>query len=486
MSYSAMSEPGKIQAGRYATTKNSVSDRSKEVGICYENLPEISGINRQTIDQANNGGPSYRSTLTKIGKHLLNTSWQYFLDEKHHTDLKKGASEFIDAVGSGEEFAALRRLGSRLMIRKSLGDSEIKVIGNQLKRLCLATKQNPNVAFHALWQHSIVHGDYEVAIATAHTMLDNAGSNSKLAHAHRAIGERHFYTGNFQMAIDHLDHIAISKFTQDDDWGEPFGLDVKAAAYGHACIAQAITGEIDLALETAQLAVARSERIEHEPSIIFAKHCDSVLHYLLRNPTEAHNKAASVLEVAETYPFPQIEALAQLVIAWARGMQGEEVSRRDILEPFSKSRDLRTRVSRPLWLTLIAECLEARGDYWIAAHMLDDAIEWHGDSGDAFSAAETHRLKADILLTCLDQDGKKEAAQHYRKAIDIANKQGAFFFQLRAATAYYKQITRKSDRKYAREKMREALLQIKGCTPEIENARKIWDGSRTKKPNRPR
>jgi len=482
---SAMAKQKSVQPGRYVTTSSAISDRCIQVGVRYEDLTAKTGLTSETIDHANEGGPSVRGTLQKIGDALHFTDWRCFLDADFHEHLKRDGNRFVDAVGNGEEFGALRRLGSQHMIGKSLAAPEVKGIGDQLKRLCKKTNQSPDVAFHALWQHHIARGDFEVAMGIAQTMLEIANTDAKLAHANRSVGECYFYMGKLSEAKEHLDHPKIAKFTKDD-WDDPLGLDTKAAAYSHACVAQAISGEIDLAFQTAELAISRAEEIEHRPSIIFANHCGSVMEVVLRNFLNAQRKAEKVLKLEADSPFPLFQRRAKLVIGWASLQSGEKLKKREILEPFSESRDSLARASRPFWLSLIAECLGSLGEHWFAMYVLDDALEMRGDTGDTFQAAEVHRIRADTTRPCYGKERNAATAEQYKQAIDNAHHQGAYLYQLRAAVAYHEQATRKSDRQYCVKKIKEALKQITGSTPEVKAAKQLLTSTDSQNPKRPR
>src|SRR4051812_529420 len=81
---------------------------------------------------------------------------------------------------------------------------------------------------------------------------------------------------------------------------------------------------------------------------------------------------------------------------------------------------------------LLAVACEITGQLAEAVTLLDDALELAGRTGERWFTAELNRHKGQLLL----RQGNPEAAEElYRKALGIAEEQGAKLWELRAAVS---------------------------------------------------
>jgi predicted ATPase len=81
-------------------------------------------------------------------------------------------------------------------------------------------------------------------------------------------------------------------------------------------------------------------------------------------------------------------------------------------------------------IALLASACEIAGQYEEAIAYLDDALQIAERTGERWLAAELYRQRGQLLL----RQGQSVAAEeHYRKALSIAEEQGAKLWELRAA-----------------------------------------------------
>jgi predicted ATPase len=93
-----------------------------------------------------------------------------------------------------------------------------------------------------------------------------------------------------------------------------------------------------------------------------------------------------------------------------------------------------TRLSKPLFLTLLAEALALAGKIEEALATLDDALAEAAASGVRGWDAEIHRLRGELSARLLYPDPAK-AEDSFRTALAIAREQGTRGYELRAATS---------------------------------------------------
>jgi predicted ATPase len=86
----------------------------------------------------------------------------------------------------------------------------------------------------------------------------------------------------------------------------------------------------------------------------------------------------------------------------------------------------------PHYIALVARACEIAGQDEEAATLLDEALQIVERTGEHWFAAELNRHKGQLLL----RKGHSEAAEElYRKALSIAEEQGAKLWELRAAVS---------------------------------------------------
>jgi len=93
-----------------------------------------------------------------------------------------------------------------------------------------------------------------------------------------------------------------------------------------------------------------------------------------------------------------------------------------------------TRVTAPLFLTLLAETLALAGKLEEGLAALDDALAKAASSGVRGWSAEIHRLRGELIGRLPYPDPAK-AEDSFRTALAIAHEQGTRGYELRAATS---------------------------------------------------
>ena len=93
-----------------------------------------------------------------------------------------------------------------------------------------------------------------------------------------------------------------------------------------------------------------------------------------------------------------------------------------------------TRVTAPLFLTLLAEALALAGKIEEGLGTLDDALAKAAASGETGWDAEIHRLRGELTGRLPYPDPAK-AEDSFRTALAIAREQGTRGYELRAATS---------------------------------------------------
>jgi ATP/maltotriose-dependent transcriptional regulator MalT len=132
----------------------------------------------------------------------------------------------------------------------------------------------------------------------------------------------------------------------------------------------------------------------------------------------------------------------------------------------------------PYFLALLAEVEAANGDSERALSRLKDARRIISEGGEAFMAAEIERLDGEIRRTRSgpqNHDGDAAVERLFRRAHDIAERQGNRLFALRAATSLAGLLVARGERAEARKRLGAAIEAIpdRTETPDLARARAL-------------
>jgi predicted ATPase len=141
-------------------------------------------------------------------------------------------------------------------------------------------------------------------------------------------------------------------------------------------------------------------------------------------------RAEQLIAVATEQGFPFWGAQGTICRGWVMVKNGDLAQGLSLLRSGS-SASRATGAERPAVLLAAAAC-EIAGQIEEALTLLDDALQIAERTGERWFAAELNRHKGQLLLG----QGHSEAAEElYRKALSIAEEQGAKLWELRAAAS---------------------------------------------------
>jgi len=164
----------------------------------------------------------------------------------------------------------------------------------------------------------------------------------------------------------------------------------------------------------------------------------------------AQDQSENAIALSAEQGFTEWLAWATSLRGWAISKQGRhEEGIAKLREGLAASRATGAGVLRPYFLCLLAEaCVEAdRFDDGLSA--LTEALAAADQHENRVFEAETHRLKGELLLK-QNESNAAEAQRCFERAIEIARKQSAKSFELRATTSLTRLLTKQGRRDEAR------------------------------------
>jgi predicted ATPase len=89
----------------------------------------------------------------------------------------------------------------------------------------------------------------------------------------------------------------------------------------------------------------------------------------------------------------------------------------------------------PEFMGMLAEGLAGLGQHGEALAAIDKALARANATGERWYVPELLRIRGELLHEAGDPASLSEAEQHFRRALDMAEGQGARFWELRAASS---------------------------------------------------
>ena len=198
---------------------------------------------------------------------------------------------------------------------------------------------------------------------------------------------------------------------------------------------------------------------------------------LRREPAQMRARAEARLALSAESGYATGRALSEIYLGWADALGGDlEGGVARMKHHLSELRAAGFEVTAAYHLALIAATLGKAGHFDEALRTIDESFPIIERTGQRHHEAEVHRLKGELLLS---QNASKaaQAEQSFRIAIEIARRQHAKSWELRATTS----LARLLAKQRKRDKAREMLAEIYDWftegfdTPDLKDAKRLLD-----------
>jgi class 3 adenylate cyclase/predicted ATPase len=297
-------------------------------------------------------------------------------------------------------------------------------------------------------------GDLATAAETAQEALaaaERTGGAFDLVSAHYGVGLPLFYRGQFARALRHVERsIELYDPRAHGSLAHAVGLNRGVGALGYAAWCHAYLGYPDRALALSEEAVALAKRIEHPLSVAEALIQAGAVRFQRGEDDRARERAEEVVELSEQLGFPFYLGAGKVLRGWTQVESGEdEAGLTEMQEGLGELAGIGSEVGAPFILSFLAEGLRKVGRRDDALGALALGVAKAEAQGQHFYDAEIHRLRAEILLD-MDENAVEEAEALFGQSLEIARRQEAKMFELRAATSLARLWQRQGKRDAAR------------------------------------
>jgi predicted ATPase len=202
------------------------------------------------------------------------------------------------------------------------------------------------------------------------------------------------------------------------------------------------------------------------------------VHQLRREPQLAESREDAVIDLSAERELSFWSWWASIIRGWAVAQQKEGAEGiAQIREGLAVVRAGGTELALPWALALLAEALGNEGQAENALTVLDEGLAVAAKNGDLLYEAEIFRLKGELLLKTARAENRAEAENCFRHAIEIARRQQAKSWELRAVVSLSRLLWKQGNK----EEARRTLAEIYGWftegfeTADLKDAKALLD-----------
>jgi predicted ATPase len=177
-----------------------------------------------------------------------------------------------------------------------------------------------------------------------------------------------------------------------------------------------------------------------------------VLHQLRREWQAAQERAEAAIALSCEQGFTLWLAMGTILRGWALAAQGQLAQGRALMrQGLAAYRATGAEVAQSYLLALLAEAYVKGGQAEEGLSVVAEALAAMHQYGERFYEAELYRLKGELLLQ--EGEGQKavEAEASFLQALEVARRQGATSWELRAALSLSRLWQQQDKRQEARE-----------------------------------
>jgi class 3 adenylate cyclase/predicted ATPase len=192
-------------------------------------------------------------------------------------------------------------------------------------------------------------------------------------------------------------------------------------------------GYPDQGLARSNAAIAEARRLAHAPSLALSFSMGARLLSHVGDNAAFAERVDQLIPVTTEQGFPFWRAIGTIYRGWVKVKNGDVAEGISLLRSGSSAyRATGAEAWMPHYIALLARACEIAGQVEEGLTLLDDALQIVERTGERWFAAELNRHKGQLLL----RQGHSEAAEElYRKALSVAEEQGAKLWELRAAAS---------------------------------------------------
>jgi predicted ATPase len=342
-------------------------------------------------------------------------------------------------------------------------------------------------ASHELFQtlsgfktYYMLRGDFSKAIEISEELLRVSGELKDpglIALAHHQMGATLLYLGKPNGFLDHRKQMAaLYDHERDQSLVYQMGLDAQLTSLCHAGWAHWYLGYPDKAKQRSEEAVNRAKALGHPFILSLALMFAAYSSMYRRDVASARELAEETIAFASEQGHPLWLAGGLATLGWALVEEGElDEGIAHIQRGLKGGRAMGAWLGYTLDIRQLIETYRKAGKVAEGLAVVDEALALIGKMGGWLEEPEVHRLQGELLLLDVGMDGEAEAC--FQRAIEVAKKQKAKSWELRATMSLCRLWQGQGKREGAREMLAEIYNWFtEGFdTPDLQEAKSLLE-----------
>jgi DNA-binding winged helix-turn-helix (wHTH) protein/predicted ATPase len=347
-------------------------------------------------------------------------------------------------------------------------------------------------ALFGLWSVAYTRAELPRAHELAQQLLDVTRRHrdpTRRMEACHTLGNTLHRMGNLRLARHHLER-GITLYDRQRHRLQTFlyGLDNGVAGLGYAAWVLWALGYLDQAQQKTDAMLALARELSHPLNLAWALNSAAWHCQFQRTPHAAQQYAEAEISLCEEHHFSQLHAVGLIAQGWALASQEQPREGIRLMETgLTAVKQTGAAIGQPRYLTALAEACAAAGQTDRALSLLSQAEQCMTVTGEYFYAAELHRLRGELLLNTKSNVQRvsaifpsspvvyRAAEESLQKAIEIARRQRAKSFELRAIMSLCRLRQLQGREESARQSLRKIYDWFKEGynTPDLQAAQEL-------------
>jgi predicted ATPase len=375
-----------------------------------------------------------------------------------------------------QELTLQLALGVALLATKGYTAPEVAQVYSRARELCqhLGEVREFSQVLRGQWLSYVMAGDYQTSRQLGESLLTLAQRVHDpvlFLEAHRNLGHTLLWLGELEAARQHYDHgLARYDRQQHRSLAAQYGTDPGALCLIGMAWTLQVLGYPEKAMQKHREALALVCEIAHPFSRVVVSILAAVVHMLRRewSLAQEHTEALVTLDAG----ISQQWRVAALYLSGAiLGMQGHlQEGITQMCQEIEAWRASGAGLFLSHWLALLAEAYGQLGQTDAALQTVAEALAHVRNTGEGYYTAESYRLRGELLLQARTRASAagdalahavpenlraQEAEACFHQALDVARRQQAKSWELRAATSLARLWQRQGKRNEAHQLLAE-------------------------------
>jgi predicted ATPase len=403
-----------------------------QAGLLRDTLHEV------YLPRIQRGTASFAANVLGVRGGLLSALAAFFEQGRWETFAQTEVEE--QRLNAEDQLFILTQAGLYLTATRGFAASEVRSCYERAESLCHSLDR-PLLMYAVLmsqWRYSLATDKMTVAMEIAkrvYSLANGLHDSALMVGAHRTLATTLFYTGDFQLGLQHARHgVQIWR-----DGGIPSLVEevhapaILCLSFGAMC--KWMLGEVASCQAMMTEALSLSKRLNDTHALAMTLILAGALRHFENNPAGVERCASDLIELSTRHHFESWLAAGEILHGWVRSVSGHAAAGvLRIEEGINAWQATGSTFVVPFWLALKAEALYLAHRTLEALAAINEAEELVEKLGERFYCAELRRFHG-VFLTAL---GAEETAieASFCEAIRIANEQEARSLATRAEGTY--------------------------------------------------